>query len=228
MTDRLSRKEQISALFLLVLHCFVLPLIVGQAELNHPGALSAAQYNLIYYCISAVLCFVLLWNYLKDSFYALCSRPGRFITAMIVGWALYLALNLAVNPFMSLLGVSETDPNTQSMVTMLKENRRVIVTVTLILAPIVEESIFRGGIFCGLYHKNRAAAYMVTILLFAFYHVWQFLYVTGDVSYLLYMIAYIPAALALCVVYEISGSVWVSMVFHASFNAVSLSAMGLL
>ena len=228
MTDRLSAKEQISAVALLMLHAVLLPLAASQLELYYPGLLTPAQYNLAYYCISVVLCFVLLWRYLKESFFTLCDRAGRGLTSILLGWALYLVLSWLLAPLFELLGIVGTDPNTQSVADMMTQDRGIIIAVTLILAPIIEESVFRGGIFCGLYGKSRACAYLVSIILFSVYHVWQFAFVSGDIKGLLYAAAYIPAGFVLCRVYERSGSLWAGIIFHASVNAANLSTMGLL
>lgn len=228
MTDRLSGKEQTAAVALLILHAVLLPIVTAQLELYHPGLLTPAQYNLVYYCISVVLCFALLWRYLKESFFTLCDHAGRGIVSILLGWALYLALNYLLVPLFDVLGIVGADPNTQSVADMMTQDRGIIIAVTLILAPIVEESVFRGGIFCGIYGKSRACAYLVSIILFSIYHVWQFAFASGDISRLIYAVAYIPAGFVLCRVYERSGSVWASIIFHASFNAVNLSTMGLL
>ena len=71
--------------------------------------------------------------------------------------------------------------------------------------------------------RGRLAAYAVSVLLFCFYHVWQ--YVLLDWRYLLQMINYIPVSVALCYSYEKSGTIWVPIAFHMLVNAISMSAL---
>ena len=124
---------------------------------------------------------------------------------------------------MTWLGISDGNPNNAAVNDMLNEERNIIIVMTVILAPVVEECIFRGGFFCAFYRKNRYVAYVLSIVLFSVYHVWQYAFAAQDVSYLLYAISYIPASFVLCWVYEKSGSIWTSIFFHMSFNAYALA-----
>ena len=143
--------------------------------------------------------------------------------AFVVGWGIYFVLALAFGLLIKALGIGEDNPNNSAIEEMLEQDRGIIIAMTVFLAPIVEECIFRGGLFCGLYRKNRYLAYVVSIVLFSVYHVWQYALAAQDISYLLYAISYIPASVALCWAYERSGSIWTSIFFHMSFNAYALT-----
>ena len=66
-------------------------------------------------------------------------------------------------------------------------------------------------------------AYVVSILLFSLYHVWQFAFLYKDVTYLLYMLQYLPITFALTWCYEYTGSLWTAIFFHASNNYLAMS-----
>lgn len=228
MTDRLSRREKCMSALLLILHVLLFPMLLAQAITLYPDAMSDAQFNLCYYALSFILCFILLGKYLRRSFDSLLDNIGGSIKAFLLGWVIYYVLSLIAGLLLSAAGISESmTPNDEAMSTMLAESRGIMLAAILFLSPVVEEVIFRGGVFCGLYEKNRALAYLASAILFALYHVWQFAYVTGDMSYLLYAIAYLPPAFALCLVYEKSGSIWTCILFHISFNALSISVAGI-
>lgn len=124
------------------------------------------------------------------------------------------------------LNINTDNLNEQTISTMLSADRGIIIAMTVFLAPIVEESIFRGGIFCGLHQKSRVAAYAASIVMFCLYHVWQYAVLLWDASYLLLAIQYIPAAIVLCRIYERSGSIWTSIFFHMSVNAIAVFSAG--
>ena len=145
------------------------------------------------------------------------------LVAFVVGWGIYFVLALAFGLLIKALGIGEDNPNNSAIEEMLEQDRGIIIAMTVFLAPIVEECIFRGGLFCGLYRKNRYLAYVVSIVLFSVYHVWQYALAAQDISYLLYAVSYIPASVALCWAYERSGSIWTSIFFHMSFNAYALT-----
>ena len=95
--------------------------------------------------------------------------------------------------------------------------------VAVLLAPIVEEPLFRGLLYGQIRRRSRAAAYCVSVLLFCFYHVWQYLLL--DWRYIFQMINYVPASVGLCYSYEKSGTVWAPIAFHMFINAVSMSVL---
>ena len=95
--------------------------------------------------------------------------------------------------------------------------------VIIFFGPVVEEMLFRAGIFGLLRQRNRRAAYIVSALCFAVTHVAP--YAEGSPMYWLYLFQYIPAALLLARCYERSNSIWCSIFFHMLNNGVALSAM---
>ena len=97
--------------------------------------------------------------------------------------------------------------------------------ISVVLAPVVEEPIFRGLLYGAVRRHSRAAAYFASVLVFGLYHVWQYVFVFADWRYFLQIINYIPVTVALCYSYERSGSIWVPMAFHMFINAMSMSVL---
>ena len=96
----------------------------------------------------------------------------------------------------------------------------------MLLTPLVEELMFRGGIFGLLRRRSRVLAYAGSILLFAVYHTWQ--YALTDPRNWLYLLQYLPASFALCRCYEKTESIWTPILFHVLNNGVSLLALSLM
>ena len=95
------------------------------------------------------------------------------------------------------------------------------VLIVVFLAPFVEEVLFRGLVFGNLRGKSRTVAYLVSCLLFALLHVWQFAVVNRDLAYFLLMVQYLVPGLVLAWVYDHSGTLWTSIGLHAAANALS-------
>jgi membrane protease YdiL (CAAX protease family) len=68
-------------------------------------------------------------------------------------------------------------------------------------------------------------AYLVSCLLFALLHVWQFAVVQQDITYFLLMVQYLVPGAVLAWAYESSGTLWTSIGLHAVANALSAWAM---
>ena len=98
--------------------------------------------------------------------------------------------------------------------------------IVVLLAPFVEEVLFRGLVFGNLKGKSRPVAYVVSCALFALLHVWQFAVVYQDVTYFLLMLQYLVPGAVLAWVYDRSGTLWTSIALHALTNALSVLAMG--
>lgn len=223
MRDRLKKSEFWSAMIILLLHVLVFPIALSLLTAMRPELLTNAEINLVYYIATTLLVFIFLGRYLRRSFDGLVDAPARCLSSFAIGWGIYLLLTIAAAGVMDALGLGD-NLNQDSIDSMLGQERRLIIVMTVFLAPIAEECLFRGGLFCGLYPKSRFAAYAVSMLLFCVYHVWQYALALGDVRYLLMLIQYLPAAFVLCWVYERSGSVWTNIFFHMSVNAYAVFA----
>ncbi|MDO4815942.1 MAG: type II CAAX endopeptidase family protein [Bacillota bacterium] len=224
MTDRLKKSEEWGLLALLVFHIFVFPMGVSIAVKDgwDMFGLSDGQLNFAYYAISLALVFVFAGGYLRRSFDSLLDRPGDALAGFLLAWGIYILLNMVLGRLLSLFPFfSNENPNQTAIEGSARTARSIMIAVTVFMAPIVEETIFRGGIFCGLYHKSRALAYAVCIIAFSVYHIWQYAAFV-DVKYLLFALQYIPASFALCWCYERSGSLWTCIFFHMSVNAVGV------
>ena len=227
MRDRLTRREMWSAMLLLLLHAAVFPVALSLLAQAIPTGLSAAKLNLVYYAMSLLLVALLLGRYLRRSFDGLIDAPLRCLSSFVFGWFAYMALSLLAAYLLRALGITGDNLNEETVNTMLSSERGVIIAMTVFMAPLVEEPIFRGGLFCGLYPRSRAAAYLVSAAIFCLYHVWQYAVLLHDASYLLLAIQYVPAALVLCFVYERSGSIWTGVFFHMSVNALAVFSTAL-
>ena len=185
MRDSLKKSEFWSAMILLVLHMAVFPIALSLLMAAKPDLLSASQMNFIYYALSLLLVALFLGKFLRRSFDGLVDAPGRCLTSFALGWVAYIALGMIATYALKVLDINTDNLNEQTISTMLSSDRGIIIAMTVFLAPIVEESIFRGGLFCGLHQKSRVAAYAASIVMFCLYHVWQYAVLLWDASYLL-------------------------------------------
>jgi membrane protease YdiL (CAAX protease family) len=115
-----------------------------------------------------------------------------------------------------------TNPNQELIISNTKLNPNQAIAVGVLLAPIVEEALFRGAVFGSIRRKNRILAYIVSAALFGVYHLWQYLLVGFQWELLLYMVQYVPGAIALAWCYERSGNIWSSILLHMVINFISL------
>ena len=72
---------------------------------------------------------------------------------------------------------------------------------------------------------GRVAAYVISCVLFAFMHVWTFALSSWDWSYLILMLQYLVPGLVFAWAFDHSGTLWTSILLHATVNALALWAI---
>ncbi len=225
----MKTSERIIGNIYIPVHVFLLPLLLGFLYTNvlsrGDAGLGDLDLNLIYYCISFVFVLVFLFRFLKKSFSDLLDNIVPALQAIALAYFFnYFAVYL-VTFLLSFVLDSVANPNTQEIVSQTKLNANAIIVVAVLLAPIVEETLFRGALFGTLRSKSRLLAYIVSTLAFAVYHLWQYFVGGFEWTILLYLLQYIPPSIALCWCYERSGSIWSPIVLHALINFVSIKIL---
>lgn len=224
-SSRLSRGETLAALLYLPVHILVLPLVLLIAA-AHLG-LSMADINFLSYVIGTAYMLLLLFKFLRRDFDPLMDRPGNCVLEILVNYGLMYVCNLAVSGILMLLPLAGSEnPNNAVLIDMAGTEWGKVSAMAVFLAPIVEECMFRAGIFATLRRYNRWAAYAVSVLAFSLYHVYS--YALTDSIYWIYIIQYIPVSILLCRVYERTNTIWSSIFFHMLVNWMSMNALKLL
>lgn len=224
--DYIKKSEFWSCMMLLGLHCVLFPLLVGVLSYALPLDMNESEWNLAYYAASFALTLIMLGSFLRRSFDTLIDNIFLCIKYFCLAWGLYYLLTVVFAALLSNIEfLSSSNPNDSNVTELIVEQGGAMKAAAIFLAPIVEETIFRGGLFCFIRPKNRIAAYVVSITLFALYHCWQYTLIYMDLRYLLFMLQYIPAGLALCWCYDRSGSIWTSIFFHMSINLLGVLAL---
>ncbi len=221
------RRELIFGLVYLPVHIFLMPVIVSLFSkylfLAFRLSNTSANMTLIYYGISFVVLMVFMRGFLKDSFSVFIDKSVSAITFSMVGYFQYFMLVYAMSAaFMLITKQSAVNPNSAAISEQISSNSRAMVFSTVVLAPIVEETLFRGALFGLIRRKNRIAAFSVSYLFFSVYHLWS--YALGGISpiFVFYMLQYLPGSYILARCYEKSGTVWSSVILHMMINGVSV------
>ena len=220
----MRRRERIIALGYLPVHVYLLPRLLGALYLR--GMIDEIGANLLCYGGGAVLLLFLLWSFWKREFDTLCDYGPGVLLEIVKSYGILVLCNLAVGLALLLIDRAE-NPNNAALFSMAREDFGSVAAVAVFLAPLVEEPLFRGGVFGALRSRSRTAAYAASMLLFALYHVWSF--ALGDPANWLYLLQYLPAGFLLARCYEKTNSLWTAVFLHMTVNGVAMlaiSAMG--
>lgn len=220
---RLSNAELIAGYLYLPFYLVFLSLglkwLLSLIELE----LTVLQFNTCYFVLNTLIIWIIFHNFLLRSF-----RSIRFwdtVQAVILGFVLYYAGNWVLSLILTLLDTTIISFNDQTMQSLAADNFWVTAFCSVVIAPLVEETLVRGLLFGSIRPKSRIGAYAASILFFSFMHVWQYISTEGFLPVVLAAVQYIPASIALGWTYEKSNTVWAPIFLHMLINAVSMGIM---
>ena len=222
-TSALKKSEAILVLGYLPLHLLLLQFGFGLLAERELVPLPLA--DLLYYLTGFVFMVLAAFRFLRRDFDALIDAPFPCLREILRSYLLMLCFNFVLGLLFLLLPQTE-NPNNAAVMAAAELDMRAVKAAVIFLAPMVEEMMFRAGIFGLLRRKDRRAAYLVSALCFSLYHVVP--YAVLDPMNWLFLLQYIPASLLLARCYERCNSIWGSVFFHMLINAVSFSALSVM
>lgn len=211
----------------LALYLAVLPWVSGPAmdllERLLGVSLGESVRNAIYYYVVFALVVIVFWGYLGRTTRAFLDRPGGVLASAGLGLIAFYGLNEICSRLLGLALEGQVNLNDEAIVGRMVDAPRTTILIVVVLAPVVEETLFRGYVFGNLREVHRGLAYLVSCLLFAFLHVWQFAAARGDLTYLLLMAQYLVPGAVMAWTYERSGSLWGSVLLHGVVNGLAVA-----
>lgn len=218
----MAKTELLPGAIYIPVHIIVLDFLVPLAVRAIVPDISALWINLIYFSVSLVFILAVMHRFLAASLRDLLERRFDALTAVVVGYFAYYIMRWLLSLIFWAAGQGAF-PAFEGILSQVRLNSGVFPVVSIILAPIAEETLFRAVAFGGLRKKSRLAAYIVSFLIYGFYRVWGSLFTGFGWGLLIDFAYYLPASLALCWCYEKSGSVWGPILLHMLINLLSIS-----
>ena len=227
-TAYMSPGEQIAGTVFFVIYLLVLPFAAGPL-FRLAGDLLGTHIdpgfqNALYYYILFAVTLVIFHGFLGRTSRQLADNLGVACKTLVAGLIALYGLNELMYRLTRLLVNNHTNLNDTAISAQIHDAPRVTLLIVIFLAPFVEEVLFRGLVFGNLKSKSRVVAYLVSCLLFALLHVWQFAVVQRDITYFLLMVQYLVPGLVLAWAYDHTGTLWSSILLHAAANALSVWA----
>ena len=216
----LTRAELIRAAVLCVLYFFLFPLAMAWVQVAAGAELPVAETSVVYYLIAVVLVLLLFWSFLRRDFSTLLDRLPENLAAFASGLVGWVVLDVLIRR----IPLPVSDPNELSYRVEYQLSPTATIVIVVVLMPVVEEMLFRGFFYGGTRRYSRALAWVLSVVPFALYSVWQFAFSYGmvDLRYLLLAVRYLPAGLALTWCYDQGGSVWAAIFLHMAVNGLTL------
>lgn len=225
----LTEGEKIAGTVFFVIYLLVLPFVTRPA-LDLLGRLLGVTIgeslgNTIYYYVLFAVTLIIFHRFIGRTTTLFLENAVGSLKVLAVGFIAFYGLNELTYRLTRLVVGNHTNLNDMTISAQIDAAPWTTLLIVVILAPFVEEMLFRGLVFGGLRSKSRLAAYALSCALFALLHVWQYALVSQDITYLVLMIQYLVPGLVLAWCFDRSGTLWTSMLLHAGVNALSYWAI---
>ena len=220
---QMTASERSRGLVFFALYLLVFPYLNAWAQrvISGDGEPLVAEANVLYYALLFTLSLLLFWSFLKRDFQELLNWLPENLFGLVIGLLAAGGLHLLVRRF----PFPVSDPIAAQYAAEYAAAPVPTLVLILLLIPLVEEVLFRGLVFGNLKDRSRTVAYLVSCLLFALLHVWQYAVESRDAAYLLVMVRYLTPGVVLAWAYEHTGTLWASFGVHAAANALSVLTM---
>ena len=215
----LTRRETVFGLLLLPFYAFFFQIFAQLlAEFLFRAAFSAAVINACYYALNLIAVLFVFRGFLLRNLRTLRAEQ---LPAAFLAFPVYLLLSTLVSQLVLRLLPDFQNRNNGAVVSILDASPILMLALSVIAAPIVEETLFRGLIFGCIRQRSRFLAYVFSALCFSAIHVVGYLSVLTPAELAASVLQYVPASAVLCALYEYSDNLIPSVLLHALINLVA-------
>ena len=219
-----SSQESVGGFCYLAFQLLLLPELLKMLNAQLSAPLREAELNFVFYMINFIAVLLIFHDFLGSSANQAVRHPAYLCQAVILGLAAYYACMFVTNRVIGLLVPGFSNYNNSALSAMGQDNRLLVIIGTVLLVPTVEECIYRGLVFRNLYSKSHWAAYLVSMLAFAFIHILGYARQYTPLEILMAVLQYLPAGLCLAWSYTKADTIFAPIAIHATVNFVTLTS----
>ena len=201
------------------LELFLLPQLLSRLNRLLPRPIPLLWLNMLFYAINFCVLAAIFHSFLRRSLLAASRRPWPVLGWAAGGLAGYICASLVWNFTAVRLFPGFVNVNTAAISAMAEGNPAALTIGAVVLVPPAEELLYRGLLFRTLAGKNRAAAYLVSVLCFSAVHVLGYVGAYPPAVLLLCFVQYFIPSVLLAWAYDKSGNLFSPILMHAAINA---------
>lgn len=225
-----GKQKAIGFILLIPAYLYIIPMFVEAGLYFYLKYVQILDYYTItillnFFIVITTLIFeiILLKDFLIENIKKFKERLfDNIIWSMTAGIGIMYLISYVANIIISLcLGSSDSASNQLLFESLIDKGFLLMAFQSVVLAPIVEEIIFRGLIFRSIRTYNKYLAHIVSAVCFGFIHIYQGLF-AGDLSQLFYLLSYGGMGLAFSYAYESKKNIIVPILIHIINNLVAV------
>ena len=220
-----TRRENIFGYIYLAFYHLLLPTLIALVFYILGYEISLTAINILYFLINFIAIVIIFHRFLGHSLKAAFKKPLCCLRFAGLGFVLYYMGMLVVSFLILYINPAFSNVNDSNIADMVQENTALLSFCTVLLVPVVEETLYRGLIFQQLQKKHRFLAYLVSCLVFSGIHVVGYIGQADWLTLLLCFMQYLPAGLSLAWAYEKSDTLFAPILMHITINLLGIAAM---
>ena len=220
-----TRQENILGYIYLAFSQILLSSLIAIVAYLWGYPLSITTLNIIYFLMNFVSVVAIFHRFLGRSLQAAWKNIPKCLINVLIGFGIYYWGTILLGFLITRIDPSFANVNDQAVTGMVQENPLMMSICTVILVPVVEETLYRGLIFQQLQRKHRALAYIVSVAVFSAIHVAGFIGSVNWLTLLLCFAQYLPAGIALAWAYERADTIVAPILIHMIINQIGMSTM---
>lgn len=217
----MSRNEKILGCIWLIIQIF-LSYLMGLLNGLLSKPMGSGTLAFVTYAVNFVVIVCIFHSFLKNSLTAAWRDIWNFLQALVLGFVAHWACTKVLDWAISFLIPGYTPLTDASVSALAGSNIYLRIIGIVILAPVIQETLYRGLVFRNLWRKNKAAAYIISMIVFAAVHTLGYIGTEDITALVLCFIRYLPAGLCLAWTYSKADNVFAPIIVHAVINAISI------
>ena len=203
----------------------ILPTLLYICNLFFNLQFSDAEINFIFFALNFIFVTIIFHRFLLQNAINALHRPIFVLLTALGGYFVYVFASNIITTLILFIDSDFYNVNDSFISAMVADEFIIMFVGTVILVPVVEETLYRGLVFASIYNKNRILSYIISTLAFAVLHVYGYIGTYPPAQLLLCLLEYIPAGICLAFAYARTDSIWTPILIHMAVNAIAVSAM---
>ena len=170
-SPQLSRNEMISGWSYYAFSLLALPIVLQYANAALGAPLNEARLNFVFYAANFTAVCLLLRRFLKQNLQIAFRRVFPVLWYALLGYLGNSALSQLLVLLIRMMVPGFANVNDMSIAAMASQDKTLMLIGTVFLVPVAEEVFYRGLMLRWFAGRNRTAAYLLSMGVFALVHV---------------------------------------------------------
>ena len=225
LQNQMNKAESIFGLCYLAAQQFAVPFLMTLVMALLGFSTTDLWLNFIFFAFNFLIVAVAFHRYLLTDLRIFSKNLLSVLGLCVLGFVVYWAANIFAGLVIALYFPDFANPNDANIQAMAGDQFWVMFTGSVILVPLVEETLYRGVIFGVADRLNRPLAYILSTLVFALIHVVGYIGTISPLYLLVSMLQYVPAGLCLSWAYARTNTIFAPVLIHTAVNFLGMLAM---